>query len=206
EEEVRMIALKVEEEKKTEKLQEWIDQEIISLSNRVAEVQEKMEIDSVTFLQSKVHSSKSSSGCRSSDWCVQHLGNLRYRVWEKIRDICPYFPMVLDPNTAPADFSVADDLACVRKCAQDWPNPVSHCGNRLVLGSDGYVDVHCWDVEVAESQHWTLGVCQRSDATVSQRMLTPENGFWCLSRDGNSLLGSSETLTMFSFGETSSAL
>ncbi|XP_067296630.1 tripartite motif containing 35-1 isoform X2 [Pseudorasbora parva] len=119
----------------------------------------------------------------------KHLGNLKYKVWEKMKDICPYYPVILNPNTAPADVvSVSDDLTSVSSCfrQQDEPNPVPLHRNRVVLGSVGYADgVHTWDIEVGKSRHWTLGVCL---GLVKRNVepLTPVNGFWGLRRDGDS--------------------
>ncbi|XP_076842071.1 tripartite motif containing 35-1 isoform X2 [Brachyhypopomus gauderio] len=206
EEEARINALKDEEEQKTDKLEEWIEREMISLSSTVTAVQEDMGNDSVTFLKNydgvlqrakyTVLDPEVHPGALID--VSKHLGNLRFRVWEKMRDICPHYPVVLDPNTAPADFSIADDLVCVRKTAHDRPIPVPHRRNRLVLGSDGYVDGHVWDVEVGDSNYWILGVCRRSSATGLLQPLTPGNGFWGLSHDGHSykLLGSSISLDL----------
>uniref|UniRef100_A0A4W4HIY3 Tripartite motif containing 35-1 n=1 Tax=Electrophorus electricus TaxID=8005 RepID=A0A4W4HIY3_ELEEL len=117
---------------------------------------------------------------------AEHVGNLGYKVWVQMTDNFHYYPVVLDPNTAPADFSIADDLACVRKCAFDRPIPASLRRNRLVLGFDGYVDgIYCWVVEVGDCKHWTLGVCQRSAVTGLVQPLTPEKGFWGLSQKGD---------------------
>lgn len=98
-------------------------------------------------------------------------------------------PILLDLNTAPVDFFISDDLASVGKSFYSRPNPVPFQGNRLVLGSEGYSDgFHCWDVEVGDSKHWTLGVCQRSADMNLVRTLTAEMGFWGLSRNRDSYM------------------
>lgn len=98
-------------------------------------------------------------------------------------------PILLDVNSAPEDFFISDDLASVRKSAYIRPDPVPFHGKRLVLGSEGYGDrFHCWNIEVGDSKHWTLGVCQRSADMNLAQPLTAETGFWGLSRKGESYM------------------
>ncbi|KAL7852005.1 hypothetical protein SRHO_G00177900 [Serrasalmus rhombeus] len=186
-EEARITLLKKEAKRKRDKVQERIERELLSLSERVKEVEEEMENDGATFLQNfdsvlqraEYTEPDSKFGSEILINMPEHVGNLGYRVWKKMKDIFRYYPVVLDPNTAPADFSISDDLICVRKTSRDRPIPVPHRGNRIVLGSEGYTDgTHCWDIEVGGSKHWTIGVCQRSYHLVHP--LSPENGFWSL--------------------------
>ncbi|KAK2909481.1 hypothetical protein Q8A67_005318 [Cirrhinus molitorella] len=119
----------------------------------------------------------------------KHLGNLKYQVLEKMKDICPYYPVVLNPNVAPPNISLSDDLTTVTSCLhqQDEPNPLHLHRSCMVLGSVGFADgVHTWDIEVGDSRHWSLGVCLGSEGKPVTQSLTPENGFWGLRRDGDS--------------------
>ncbi|RXN24189.1 tripartite motif-containing 35-like protein [Labeo rohita] len=46
----------------------------------------------------------------------KHLGNLKYQVWQKMKDMCPYYRVILNPNVAPpatSDISLLDDLTSV---------------------------------------------------------------------------------------------
>lgn len=119
----------------------------------------------------------------------KHLGNLKYQVWEKMKDICPYYPVILNPNAAPPDVSMSNDLTSVTSCVnrQDKPNPLPLHRSRMVLGSVGYGSgVQTWDVEVGNSRHWSLGVCLGSEERSFVQMLNPENPcFWGLRRDGD---------------------
>ncbi|KAL7845199.1 hypothetical protein AOLI_G00233910 [Acnodon oligacanthus] len=146
EEEDRIAALREEKERKTENVEEKVEQQILSLSDRVRDVKDMLEEDNVTFLQKfnsilqrvqdPVQDPELDLGALFD--VAKHLGNLKYRVWEKMKDLCPYYPVVLDPNTAPADFSISDDLVCVGKSTSNRPSPVPHHRNRIVLGSEGY--------------------------------------------------------------------
>ncbi|KAK3530652.1 hypothetical protein QTP86_030921 [Hemibagrus guttatus] len=206
EEEARRVALREEEEEKKEKLEGWIEEELKSISGRLLEVEEEMENDDVTFLShydqimARACYRRSDSQLISRVSCLidvaKHVGNLRFRVWEKMKDLCPYYPVVLDPNSA--HISVSGDLVSGSRSVRRFysPNPLQKNSNRLVLGSEAQnASFNCWDVEVGDSKCWTLGVCRRSAAERNHMQdLTPKNGFWGLSRNGDIyyVLGSTE--------------
>ncbi|XP_067260329.1 butyrophilin subfamily 3 member A1-like [Chanodichthys erythropterus] len=109
-----------------------------------------------------------------------------YQLWKKMKDVCPYYPVILNPNTSsPNVMSVSDDLTSVTS-SRPQPKALPLHRNRVVLGSVGYANgVHSWDIEVGNSRHWTLGVCLGSVERSFVQPLTPENGFWGLRRDGD---------------------
>ncbi|XP_078271876.1 E3 ubiquitin-protein ligase TRIM39-like [Rhinoraja longicauda] len=56
------------------------------------------------------------------------------------------------------------------------------------LGSKGFTSGrHYWEVEVAGSAYWSLGVATESVERKRQVELTPETGVWSIERDGNEL-------------------
>ncbi|XP_053472299.1 E3 ubiquitin-protein ligase TRIM35-like [Ictalurus furcatus] len=195
EEEARRAALREEEKEKKGKLEGWIEQELQSLFDKLIEVEEEMENDDVTFLANYDHimtraryrPSDSQLNSGSLIDVAKHVGNLRFRVWEKMKDLCPYYPVVLDPNSSL--ISVSDDLVCVSRSIRRFysPSPLQNKDIHLVLGSEAQnASFNCWDVEVGDSKHWTLGVCRRWAAERNRTQpLTPQNGFWGLSRNGD---------------------
>ncbi len=76
-------------------------------------------------------------------------------------------PVILDPNTADPRLLVSDDLTSVRYSGNRQPlpdNPERFNIFPCVLGSEGFNSgTHCWDVEVKESQCWSLGVTTASN-------------------------------------------
>ncbi|XP_058237050.1 tripartite motif containing 35-1 [Hemibagrus wyckioides] len=204
EEEARRAALREEEEEKKGKLEGWMEEELKSISDRLLEVEEEMENDDVTFLlnydqiMARARYRRSDSQLISGSLIdvAKHVGNLRFRVWEKMKDLCPYYPVVLDPNSA--HISVSGNLVSGSRSVHRFysPNPLKKNSNRLVLGSEAQnASFNCWDVEVGDSKCWTLGVCQRSATERNHTQdLTPRNGFWGLSKNGDFyyILGSTE--------------
>ncbi|KAG5282911.1 hypothetical protein AALO_G00036090 [Alosa alosa] len=97
---------------------------------------------------------------------AKHLGNLKFRVWEKMQEIIQYTPVTLDPNTAADSLILSDDLTSVRHGGerQQLPdNPERFDKYASVLGSEGFNSgTHCWDVEVGENTAWSVGVMAES--------------------------------------------
>ncbi|XP_059410907.1 E3 ubiquitin-protein ligase TRIM35-like [Carassius carassius] len=196
EEESRITALNEEENEKRAKMERRIQGGVLSLSDRVKELKEGIGDDDITFLQNYHRIMDRSDHTLpdqelSSEALIDvstHLGNLKYQVWEKMKDICSYYPVILNPSAAPPDISVSDDLTSVTSCfhQQDEGNPLPLHSNRMVLASVGYADgAHAWDVEVGDSHRWSLGVCFGLEGKPATQPLTPENGFWGLRRNGD---------------------
>ncbi|KAL1281434.1 hypothetical protein QQF64_000237 [Cirrhinus molitorella] len=192
EEESRIAALNEEEKEKRGKMKK----KIRSLSERLREVEERMKDDDVTFLQNynsiMNRAKKTLPDSELSPEALidvqKHLGNLKYQVWEKMKDICPYYPVILNPNASPPDVSISNDLTSVTSCVhrQDEHNPLPLHSNHLVLGSVGYSSgVQMWDIEVGNSRNWSLGVCLGTEERSFVQMLNPADGFWGLRRDGD---------------------
>ncbi|XP_029585174.1 tripartite motif-containing protein 35-like [Salmo trutta] len=97
---------------------------------------------------------------------AKHLGNLKFRVWEKMQEIVQYSPMILDPKTGHPGLLVSDDLTSMRciGVTQKLPdNPERFDKSDLVLGSEGFNSgTHSWDIEVGDSQFFVVGVAPES--------------------------------------------
>uniref|UniRef100_A0A8C2KJ51 Uncharacterized protein n=1 Tax=Cyprinus carpio TaxID=7962 RepID=A0A8C2KJ51_CYPCA len=193
EEESRIAALNEEEKEKSSQMKKKMD----FLSDSLQEVKERMKDDDITFLQNyngimnraRYTFPDSELSLEALIDVSKHLGNLKYQVWEKMKDICPYYPVILNPNTASSDVSMSNDLTSVTSCVnrQDEPNPIPLHRSRMVLGSVGYGSgVHTWDIDVGKSRQWSLGVCFGSVERSIVQILNPANPCsWGLRRNGD---------------------
>ncbi|KAI4879851.1 hypothetical protein NFI96_017188 [Prochilodus magdalenae] len=112
---------------------------------------------------------------------AKHLGNLRYRVWKNMKDLCPYFPVILDPNSASKALTISEDLHTVSHGPpQDLPdNPERFSLHPFVLGSEGFDSgTQSWVVEVGDSANWVIGVVKESVKRKEKIESSPENGVW----------------------------
>ncbi|XP_067224014.1 nuclear factor 7, ovary-like isoform X2 [Chanodichthys erythropterus] len=178
EEEATITALREEEEQKKQMMKkklEEMNRHISALSHTIKDMEEMMKANDVCFLKEfpvskeRVQSSRPDPQMTSGAliYVPRYLGNLPFRVWKKMQDNVQNAPVILDPNTANPRLVLSDDLTSVRFSENKQPlpdNPERFDRCICVLGSEGFNSgTHCWDVEVKESQFWTLGVTTASN-------------------------------------------
>ncbi|KAG8006897.1 Zinc-binding protein A33, partial [Nibea albiflora] len=200
EESASIAAVKKEEEEKIAGMKDKIKElsaEALSIADTISVIEEQLQEDDIVFLKCMIFSHhRGRSIAPDSDNMsgllidmTKHLGNLKYRVWEKMLDHIDYTPVTLDPNTAHPCLILSDDLTSFHyskqpSCCPDNPERF-HMSAEVVgmtsLGSGS----HHWVVETGSNQDWLMGVASLSvprDVEISAR---PENGFWTLCfRDG----------------------
>ncbi|XP_062384492.1 zinc-binding protein A33-like [Sardina pilchardus] len=172
------------------------DGQISNLSQKLKDLEEKMEMeDDLRFLQDfnsillQAQSSEpesalpafsgSSAPATQRIDVTKHVGNLKFRVWEKMKEIAPYYPVTLDPHAPLCFLSLSDDLAGVSRVDNKWPL-------FSVPGSEGIADdnFHSWDVDVGdEDAEWMLGLTIYR-LNLRHSSLSPEGYFWAIRKSG----------------------
>ncbi|XP_062273993.1 zinc-binding protein A33-like [Scomber scombrus] len=197
EEESRLAALRKEEEQKGKTMSremKKIQEQISSLSDSISAVEEDLQKHNVSFLSSYKHTqTRARAQCSLSDPQLvsgalideaKHLGNLSFRVWEKMKETVHFSPVILDPNTASGWLYLSDDLTSVRQgdTYQQLPdNPERNINYANVLGSEGFSSgKHSWEVEVGDHPHWLVGLAKESVDRKGEIFVEPKYGFWCL--------------------------
>ncbi|XP_037635049.1 nuclear factor 7, brain-like [Sebastes umbrosus] len=197
EEESRLAALREEEEQKGKTISremKMIQEQISSLSDSISAVEEDLQKHNVPFLSSyEATQTRARVQCSLSDPqlvsgalidVAKHLGNLSFRVWEKMKDKVHFSPVILDPNTESPWLHLSDDLTSVRcgDTSQQLPdNPERFTNFPTVLGSEGFSSgKHSWEVEVGDHPDWIVGLAKESADTKGKANASPEYGIWCL--------------------------
>ncbi|MGH0169976.1 UNVERIFIED_CONTAM: hypothetical protein FKN15_057964 [Acipenser sinensis] len=189
EEKARIAALRREEEQKRRIMKEKIEnitREISSLSDTIRVIEQEMEAEDIFFLQCTLQDPQCVSGALID--VAEHLGSLKYKVWEKMLGIVQYTPVTLDPNTAHPALILSEDLTSVRRSneRQQLPhNPEQFDKSVKVLGSEGFTSgKHCWDVEVGNKPDWDLGVTKESSQWKGSITPNPGAGYWAIALRG----------------------
>ncbi|XP_078272084.1 zinc-binding protein A33-like [Rhinoraja longicauda] len=198
ENEQRVLADIREEEKKIlntmEKKLEEIEENLNSIQEELFKLQQQMDQkDSMVFLKEEAGRKR-----RVGDEAIPQSvvdGNLMIEKFEtpflyntvlaETSDAIKQVSVTLDVETAHALLEVSEDRKRVRRTRTRRSLPDTgkrFTGRECVLGSEGFTSGrHYWEVEVAGSRGWGLGVAAESVERMGGVTLIPETGVWRIS-------------------------
>ncbi|XP_078272064.1 zinc-binding protein A33-like [Rhinoraja longicauda] len=179
-----------------EKNLQTIQEKLNAIEEKLTKMQERMDQkDSVTFLMEEIHWKRRISdevhtlsvedgGLEVAKFDRPFLLN---RMLSELSCGSPEVSVTLDVETAHPRLEVSEDRKRVRRTwtGRSLPDTRKRFTDRAcVLGSEGFTSGrHYWEVEVAGSERWSLGVAAEAVERKRRVTLTPETGVWSIERD-----------------------
>ncbi|XP_057705185.1 E3 ubiquitin-protein ligase TRIM35-like [Corythoichthys intestinalis] len=122
EEEARLAAVREEKKKKSQTMKEKmvaLDRQMAALSNFIRSTEEQLASGNVSFMKKFKTAMSGIQELPEKPHLLpgglldeaKHVGNLKFKVWERMKETLAYSPVILDPNTAYPNISLSEDLS-----------------------------------------------------------------------------------------------
>ncbi|CAN9512051.1 unnamed protein product [Ophioblennius macclurei] len=207
EEETRIAALKYEQHQKNELIYgqiQVLSRDISALSDVIRDTELVLRAEDVSFLdryKAAVEKVRRLPVLRDPKLIpgalinvAKHLGNLSFNIWEKMKQVVSYSPVILDPNTADPELKLSADLRIVNAVEQQKlpGNPERTKYSCAVLDSKGFNSgSHSWEIYVRNNEDWELGVL----GEFTQPNACLQSGLWRILFSGGKLVAFSSSDT-----------
>ncbi|XP_076142487.1 E3 ubiquitin-protein ligase TRIM35-like [Alosa pseudoharengus] len=186
EQKARLEAVRDAGIRETQLASKAIEAEATLLFNQVQEAEEMAQKNYITFLQESkaimsTHFSRQICQIRSEParcpWAMievpERLGNLRFNVWKKMKEVAPCYPVILNPSTPLVGLILSDDLTSVQ--VEKLPKCYSFVAGSKALDED----YHVWDVCVSDCSDWIVGMSMEQHSFTTRVPLS-SSPFWSL--------------------------
>ncbi|XP_057705191.1 E3 ubiquitin-protein ligase TRIM39-like [Corythoichthys intestinalis] len=184
EEEARLAAVREEEKEKSQTMKKKmvaLGGQMAALSEVIRSTEEQLVSGNVAFMKKF---KTAMSGIQELPEKPQllpgglldeakHVGNLKFKVWELMKERLAYSPVILDPNTAHPELLLSEDLSSLscEGVLQERPkNPERFQTRRSVLGAALDSGRHVWEVEVGDNDVWYVGIMD-GDLCLPEKMI-----------------------------------
>nr|XP_061793513.1 E3 ubiquitin-protein ligase TRIM35-like [Nerophis lumbriciformis] len=171
EEEARLAAIRKEEEEKSQTMKEKIatlSGKMAALLDVIRSTEEQLTSGNVSFMKNFKTALSSIQELPEKPQLLagglldeaKHVGNIKFKVWEQMKEMLAYSPVILDPNTASPDISLSEDLSilCCEDVQLECPKNPERFWLKSVLGGALDSGKHVWDVEVGDNNNWQVGI------------------------------------------------
>lgn len=176
EEEVRIAALRREEDLKSQRMDELtgaLSKDIAALASVIKASEEETSTEDVSFMLNYQAIAKKVQQCPLLEEpklvsgilidVAKHSGNLSFHIWNKMKELVSYTPVILDPNTANPGLTLSEDLTTMTLSENQWlpQNPERIHSHRAIWGWEGFTSgLHSWEVNVGDNRAWFVGVAE----------------------------------------------
>ncbi|XP_061088118.1 E3 ubiquitin-protein ligase TRIM35-like isoform X2 [Conger conger] len=205
EEGISVSALRKEVNEKSQAMQEKIEsleKQASTLSEKITAIEKVIGSEDILILKNYKDTQKRAE-CTLEDPelpslgtlvdVAKHLGNLKFRVWEKMLGAVQYTPVILDPNTAAPWLCLSEDLTNVRNTGfrLQLPDNLERFNPCVdVMAAEGFASgKHSWDVEVGDKPEWTIGVVRESISRKGAITCDPASGIFVVTLRAGDVYG-----------------
>ncbi|XP_041958822.1 E3 ubiquitin-protein ligase TRIM35-like [Alosa sapidissima] len=154
------------------------------LSDQVQEVDEMVQRDDITFLQEfkDFNIMMSTQFYQAMPDVRRQLGNLRFNVWKKMKEVAPYYPVIFDSKTPICGINVSTELSIMAIPVLDPSSPQPKLFAFVKSSKALTDDCHVWNVHISDYSDWVVGVTSNQHIGRDSLVFAPCCKYWGIQR------------------------